>query len=86
MSAIIFLDSDLYLLDVKTEKSIFKRERIIKRQKYITLKTKEIDHIIPHQSRLLHAGGTSQFLKHKLLMHEQLVFSKCLKFIMQSFK
>lgn len=32
MSAVIFLDSDLYFSDVKTEKTLFKRERIIKGQ------------------------------------------------------
>lgn len=32
MSAFIFLDSDLYFLDVKTENNSFKRERIIKGQ------------------------------------------------------
>lgn len=61
MSAVLFLDSDLYFLDVKTEKKHIQKRKDHQRTKYITLKTKEIDHIIPHQSRLLHAGGTPHF-------------------------
>lgn len=61
MSAVIFLDSDLYFSDVKTEKNLIQKRKDHQRAKYITLKSKEIENTIPHQSRLLHAGGTPQF-------------------------
>lgn len=51
----------LVLFRCKNRKNHIQRRKDHQRTKYITLKTKETDHIIPHQSRLLHVGGTPPY-------------------------